>query len=179
VEGVSWDDVQEFIAEMNKRGEGTYRLPTEAEWEYAARAGSDTAIYTGSMTILGSNNSPELDLIAWYGGNSCVEYSGGYDCSGWPEKQYSCSSCGTHPVAQKQPNAYGLYDMAGNVWEWTQDWFGDYPAGSVTDPTGPSTGSSRVSSWRQLVQPTPGIAGRRTAASTLRAIAPTTWAFAF
>jgi len=144
VEQVSWDDVQEFIKKLNQKGEGTYRLPTEAEWEYAARAGSKTALYTGAMKILGDNNAPDLDPIAWYGGNSCVEYSGGYDCSGWSNKQYSCSNCGTHPVGKKEPNDFGLYDMIGNVWEWCQDWKGNYPSGSVTDPTGPSSGSCRV-----------------------------------
>lgn len=121
-----------------------YRLPTEAEWEYAARAGTTTALYTGPLTIRGANNGPELDGIAWYGGNSGVSYSGGYDCSGWSEKQYSSSTCGTHPVGKKKPNGWGLYDMLGNVWEWTWDWYGAYSAGTATDPTGPSTGAYRV-----------------------------------
>ena len=145
VEQVSWNDCQEFIMRLNSMvSGGGFRLPTEAEWEYAARAGTTTAIYTGSMRILGDNNSPELDPIAWYGGNSCVSYSGGYDCSGWSGKQYSCSSCGTNPVAKKKPNSWGLYDMIGNVWEWCEDWYGDYPSGSVTDPAGASSGSGRV-----------------------------------
>lgn len=96
VEEVSWDDVQEFITELNKLGQGTYRLPTEAEWESAARAGSMTAFANGDITETGSGYDPNLDAMGWYSCNSDSK---------------------THPVAQKQPNAWGLYDMHGNVWE--------------------------------------------------------------
>ena len=129
VEMVSWDDVQGFVFWLNfwsaVFGEGTpYRLPTEAEWEYAARAGSTTAFANGEITQTEcSPVDPNLDLMGWYCGNS---------------------GRATHPVARKKPNAWGLYDMHGNVWEWVQDWSGVYPSGSVTDPTGPSTGSYRV-----------------------------------
>jgi formylglycine-generating enzyme required for sulfatase activity len=127
VEYVSWNDIQTFITEMNKRGEGTYGLPTEAQWEYAARAGSTTAFYNGGITSYSDMNDcnydPNLDKIGWYCYNSSYE---------------------THPVAQKTPNAWGLYDMSGNVWEWCQDWYGGYPSGAVTDPIGPSSGSGRV-----------------------------------
>jgi formylglycine-generating enzyme required for sulfatase activity len=112
VEQVSWDDVQTFIGTLNARRDGyTYRLPTEAEWEYAARAGT-TGDYAGN-----------LDELGWYDKNA-----GGT----------------THPVGQKRPNAWGLYDMHGNVWEWVSDWSASYPAGSVTDPTGASSGAYRV-----------------------------------
>ncbi len=116
VEQVSWNDAQKFIRKLNQReGGNKYRLPTEAEWEYAARAGSTARFYFG-------DDERRLGEYAWYNENS--------------EK--------THPVGQKKPNDWGLYDMYGNVWEWCQDWHGTYPSGSVTDPTGPSNGSYRV-----------------------------------
>jgi formylglycine-generating enzyme required for sulfatase activity len=130
VENVSWNDVQNFIRKLNRReGRATYRLPTEAEWEYTARAGSTTAFANGGISELKCGYDPNLDAMGWYCGNSNKR---------------------TQAVAQKQPNAWGLYDMHGNVWEWCADWSGDYPASSVTDPIGPSSGSSRVNrggSW--------------------------------
>ena len=119
VEQVSWDETQEFIKRLNaKEGHSRYRLPTEAEWEYAARAGSSSAYFFG-------NDKNALSEHAWYNSNS-----GGT----------------THPVGQKQPNAWGLYDVYGNVWEWVADWYeGEYDANSpVTDPKGPSSSSGRV-----------------------------------
>ena len=125
VEQVSWDDVQVFLGYMNARGEGTYSLPTEAQWEYAARAGSATAFYNGGITELSCGYDPNLNAIGWYCYNADSQ---------------------THPVAQKTPNAWGLYDMSGNVWEWCQDWFSSsyYDSSPSTDPAGPSSGSSRV-----------------------------------
>jgi formylglycine-generating enzyme required for sulfatase activity len=117
VEGVSWDEVQEFIRRLNNKESGArYRLPTEAEWEYAARAGSTTAYSFG-------DGVGQLGQYAWYNGNSGKT---------------------THPVGQLQPNAWGLYDIHGNVWEWVQDWYGSYASGTVTDPVGPQVGSIRV-----------------------------------
>ena len=147
VEQVSWFDAEEFIRRLNRREAGSgyeYRLPTEAEWEYAARAGSTGATPEGELRILGERNVPVLDGQAWYGGNAGVTYASGRDCSAWEETQYEVGRCGTHPVGLKRGNAWGLYDMLGSVWEWTGDWYGDYPSGTVTDPRGPSTGSERV-----------------------------------
>ena len=144
VENVSWDEVQRFIDLLNRAAGGSkYRLPTEAEWEYAARGGSVADTYAGNLEVLGDRNAPLLDEIAWYGGNSGVDYDG-YDCSRWEEKQYQSSRCGPHPVGRKTPNAFGLYDMLGNVLEWVGDRYGEYPGGVLTDPTGPSRGSDRV-----------------------------------
>jgi formylglycine-generating enzyme required for sulfatase activity len=119
VENVSWDDVQEFIRKLNTREGGRgyeYRLPSEAQWEYAARAGSPMAYSFG-------DNTSQFGDYAWYGANAGRK---------------------THPVGQKLPNAWGLYDMHGNVWEWVQDWYGAYAAAAVSDPTGPASGSIRV-----------------------------------
>jgi formylglycine-generating enzyme required for sulfatase activity len=121
VDRVSWDDVQVFIARLNKQeGHNRYRLPTEAEWEYAARAGTTSAYSFG-------DDADSLARYAWYMGNSEGK---------------------THPVGQKEPNAWGLYDMHGNVAEWVQDWYGEeyYSNSPSADPKGPSSGSSRV--WR-------------------------------
>ncbi|MCB1178226.1 MAG: formylglycine-generating enzyme family protein [Leptospiraceae bacterium] len=145
------------------QGEGrvrwTYRLPTEAEWEYAARANTTTNTYVGNLKIAGSNNAPILDTIGWYGGNSGVNYKiGGYDCSDWSQKQYDSKNCGTQTVGGKMPNQFGLYDMTGNVWEWVEDWYGEYPKSenienALENPKGPDRGSFRVirgCSWSDL-----------------------------
>ena len=116
VEHVRWNDVQEFIQKLNAKTGKTYRLPTEAEWEYAARGGKKSLGYT----YAGSNTVGD---VAWYEDNSGDK---------------------TQPVGQKQPNELGLYDMSGNVWEWCQDWYGDYSSSAQTNPTGPSSGTTRV-----------------------------------
>ncbi|MDE6440124.1 MAG: SUMF1/EgtB/PvdO family nonheme iron enzyme [Bacteroidales bacterium] len=127
---VSWEEAQSFCEKLSQKTGKTYRLPTEAEWEYAARGGNevDGTKYAGSNAI---------SDVAWYYDNS---YGLG---SSHPDY-------GTHPVGQKNPNALGLYDMSGNVWEWCQDWFGDYSSSSAVNPQGPSGGSDRVNrggSW--------------------------------
>jgi formylglycine-generating enzyme required for sulfatase activity len=137
VELVSWDDVQAFLKRINARVPGLdLRLPNEAEWEHACRAGTETALYTGPIEMLGECNAPALDPIAWYGGNSGVEFDleEGHDSSDWPETQYPHARAGTRRVKLKQPNPWGLYDMLGNVWEWCDDRFGTYPSDPVTNP---------------------------------------------
>ena len=125
VEQVSWNDVQEFIRKLNGlEGTDKYRLPTEAEWEYAARAGRQTPFSTGNCLNTDQAN-----------------YDGNNPLSGCAKGEYRQK---TVRVGSFSSNAWGLYDMHGNVWEWVQDWYDSYPAGSVTDPSGPSSGSYRV-----------------------------------
>ena len=121
VENVSWGDAVEFCRRLSmlpeeKASGRVYRLPTEAEWEYACRAGTNTKYYFG-------DNKSQLGEYAWYDKNSASKI---------------------HPVGEKKPNSWGLYDMHGNVWEWCSDWYGDYPCRTLVDPSGPHTSSGRV-----------------------------------
>ena len=118
VERVCYHDCLDFIIKLNQLTGQKFRLPTEAEWEFACRGGNNSRGYKYS----GSNN---LGSVAWYG------YGGN-------------SGNKTHPVGTKAPNELGIYDMSGNVWEWCADWYGDYSSGAQTNPTGPYGGSCRV-----------------------------------
>jgi formylglycine-generating enzyme required for sulfatase activity len=122
VETVSWNDVDTFIVKLNALTGKKYRLPTEAEWEYAARGGNKASghKYAGSDTI---------GTVAWYYGNNGSSGSINY---------------GTKPVGTKEPNELGIYDMSGNVWEWVSDWYEEYTSWAKTNPRGPESGSYRV-----------------------------------
>ncbi|MFC1821630.1 formylglycine-generating enzyme family protein [Thermodesulfobacteriota bacterium] len=127
---VSWHDCAQFIKKLNKLNEGRYRLPSEAEWEYAARAGSQDAYHWGKKLdcskaaySLNSNKDSE-----------CIKYA----------QSRGLKEDSPVPVKSYPPNAWGLYDMHGNVWEWCQDWFGEYPQAAVVDPRGPDSGDLRV-----------------------------------
>ena len=159
VENMSWKDVYSFLSRINAQLPGLeLELPSDAQWEYACRAGSGTALYSGDIEILGERNAPALDAIAWYGGNSGVgfELENGHDSSGWPEKQYPHEKAGTRPVALKRANAWGLYDMLGNVWEWCVDGQRNYGPETLEDPRGPTgDGVRRVvrgGSWSDVAR---------------------------
>ena len=132
VEQVSWEDCQKFIRKLNgMEGTRKYRLPTEAEWEHAARAGSRTRYFWGNDA---SCNRMMYENDPGSSEDKCVDYV----------RSRGLTPDSTAPVKSYSSNAWGLYDMHGNAWEWCQDWYGDYPSGSVMDPMGPSGGSNRV-----------------------------------
>jgi formylglycine-generating enzyme required for sulfatase activity len=115
VEMVNWFDAQDFCKKLTELTGKRIWLPTEAEWEYACRA--------GAMEFHGGNGEEALKKVGWYAGNGNQT---------------------TNPVGKLAPNAFGLYDMHGNVWEWCLDWYGDYPKGNLTDPKSPDAGDARV-----------------------------------
>ena len=129
VETVSYEDAKAFCDKMNLKYLNIlpkgykFALPTEAQWEYACRAGTNSALNNGKNLTKIEGDCPNLDEVAWYSENSGKT---------------------THEVGQKKPNAWGIYDMHGNVWEWCRDWYGEYPKDDATDPTGAYSGSDRV-----------------------------------
>jgi formylglycine-generating enzyme required for sulfatase activity len=139
VENVSWHDCELFLNKLRRlmpKFECRVRLPTEAEWEYACRAGTETTTWLGDLVIRGENDGPLLDTIAWYGGNCGVEYEldQGHDTTNWPAKQYDHTMGGSHPVGRRDPNPFAIYDMLGNVYEWCMDGWSMYASTDSTDP---------------------------------------------
>lgn len=134
---VSWHDAMDFCVKLTAQEQSAnrlpknykYSLPTEAQWEYACRAGTTTAFYSA------------LDSISWYGGNSTDGYQG---------RKLGRAEAGPRSVATKKPNAWGVHDMSGNLWEWCLDWYGPYPAKDIKDPIGVASGTGRTNrggSW--------------------------------
>ena len=126
VTDVTWEDCQEFIKKLNAKTDGGYRLPTESEWEYACRAGTTTAYSFGDKIT-----PKDANYYVGYVGSMIVE-----------------------PVAvgSYKPNAFGLYDMHGNVFEWCEDWYAKYPTGVVTDPKGPATGEKSATGEKRVLR---------------------------
>jgi len=148
VENVSWNDAHDFIKKLNFMEDTTkYRLPTEAEWEYACRAGTETSFFSGDIKeVKEKKNKRKKDPLSKED-DTCIK-DAALDVAGW----YCSDSQGiSHAVASKKPNPWGIFDMHGNVAEFCEDWYGEYPAGPNVDPAGPGFGKGHVirgGSWK-------------------------------
>jgi formylglycine-generating enzyme required for sulfatase activity len=158
---VSWEDAMAFCRKLTDREraakrlprDAIYSLPSESQWEYACRARTTTTTYAGDMIVLGENNAPVLNDIAWYGGNCSVGYKGRGWTTNFPNQAFPGKVGGPRRVGQKQPNAWQLRDMLGNLYEWVEDWSGYYPQRDVIDPRGPDKGEKKLfrgGAWKHL-----------------------------
>ncbi len=140
VESVSWADAQAFVTALNLRYANQYefRLPSEAEWEYAARAGEDGAFAGGDITVISCDIDPVLNNLGWYCGNADATYSGCF------ERSDEGRCIGPQPAGGREPNGFGIYDMHGNVMEWCSDGYSEYPSGHVADPNTPVGDQSQL-----------------------------------
>jgi formylglycine-generating enzyme required for sulfatase activity len=157
---ISWNRVQEFLIKLNEmesrdgsKGKPKYRLPTEAEWEYSARAETTTELYVGKLEKNGYWESKPLDRIGWFAGNAIATYEGGRETDEIAKNKGSeyykdapHKKIGPQPVGKKEPNPWGLYDTIGNVLEWCEDWFAEdyYGKSEIIDPKGPTSGEKKV-----------------------------------
>ena len=144
---ISWNEAMDYCHKLTIREQANgnlpkgyeYTLPTEAQYEYACRAGSTGATYVLAANV--NTTDATMNGVGWYGRNIKEGYKG---------RGLGPTAAGPHDVGTKPPNVWGLYDMLGNIWEWCRDWYGPYPGGNVTDPVGPLTGTHRVNrggSW--------------------------------
>ena len=159
VESVDWAQSREFAVRLTENIDGLeFDLPSEAQWEYACRAGTTSAIYTGDLKIVGDANAPALDPIAWYPGNCGVDYDHqtSVQLRHGSDSQYDFEGGGTRQVMQKRSNPWGLYDMLGNVFEWCRDGKRSYHDATVSDPLGPTEDDVvrviRGGSWNYLAR---------------------------
>lgn len=149
VERIDWDSARQFCQKTGMN------LPTESQWEYACRAGTSGMSYLGDFEIISSHYAPKLGEMAWYSGNSGVNYPDGAPSHHWLQREIPCDYSGTHPVGLKTINPWGLYDLLGNVAEWCQDWHDKYPAEDQIDPQGAVNGITRIQrggSWSHAAQ---------------------------
>lgn len=149
VERVDWDNAKQFCDKIKMS------LPTELQWEYACRAGTTGMSYLGDFEIISSHNAPKLGELAWYSGNSGVNYKDAVPSHHWLQREIPYDYSGTHPIAGKLANPWGFYDLLGNVAEWCQDWYDKYPTDEQNNSQNSNIGMTRIQrggSWSHAAQ---------------------------